>query len=164
MQKGRLKVPPFGCVIQVENPEEILSDKVRALLERPYIKGRDFYDIAFLTRTLDLKPENRLIQRKLTMYQAPFRLSKTIEYYLEIDKLEENNRNELIGALERDLSRFIPPSDLLILKEQHFSQVVMAVRSVFQAIQENGRLELGGFKTREETRKELNAKQKKQHR
>ena len=43
-QRGELRVPPFGSVIQVETPEEILSDKVRALLGRRDIKGRDFHD------------------------------------------------------------------------------------------------------------------------
>jgi predicted nucleotidyltransferase component of viral defense system len=145
IRKGNLKVPPFGCVIQVEKPEEILSDKIRALLERAYVKGRDFYDIAFLTRTLELKPENRLIQRKLSMYEAPFRLSRTIGYYLDIGRLDQKGRDDLTRTLEQDLSRFIPSNDLIALKQQHFSQIVIAVADVFKDIQHNGGLDLSGY-------------------
>lgn len=148
IRKGDLKVPPFGCVIQVETPEEILSDKVRALLERTYIKGRDFYDLAFLTRTLELKPQNRLIQRKLSMYQAAFRLSRTVEYYLQIGELDQSSRRELIRTLERDLSRFVQSNDILTLKQQDFSNIVSAVGGVFRDIQENGGLDLSGYQER----------------
>ncbi|MHC1743176.1 MAG: nucleotidyl transferase AbiEii/AbiGii toxin family protein [Syntrophobacteraceae bacterium] len=145
MQRGGLRVPAFGSIIQVETPEEILSDKVRALLERPYIKGRDFHDMAFLVRTLEVKPENRLIQRKLDMYEAPFRMFRTVEYYLGLDQLGEMDRSDLARTLEQDLSRFVPPNDLLAMKPRSFSQMVAAVTTVFQEIQRNGGLDLGGY-------------------
>ncbi|PIU32454.1 MAG: hypothetical protein COT06_02635 [Syntrophobacteraceae bacterium CG07_land_8_20_14_0_80_61_8] len=145
MQRGRLRLPPYGSIIQVETPEEILSDKVRALLERPYIKGRDFHDLAFLVRTLGLKAENRLIQRKLDLYEAPFRPCRTVDHYLGLDKLGEAARSELAGTLEQDLARFVPGGDLIALKHQHFSQMVTAVVAVFQDIERNGGLDLSGY-------------------
>lgn len=145
LQRGGLRVPPFGCILQVETPEEILSDKVRALLERRYIKGRDFYDLAFLAGTLGVKPDNRLIQRKLELYEAPFQLRRSVAFFLELDRLEEEERNDLSRILEQDLSRFVPANDLLAMKQGSFSRMIAAVVDVFQQIQRNGGLDLGGY-------------------
>ena len=43
LQEGGLKTPGVPVIVNIETAGEILSDKLRALLERPYTKGRDFF-------------------------------------------------------------------------------------------------------------------------
>ena len=52
---GNLIMPYSSSIIMVETPEEILSDKIRALYERKYLKGRDFYDIWWLVNHMRVK-------------------------------------------------------------------------------------------------------------
>ena len=50
--RGEFRIPRPNSVLVVETLEEILSDKIRALLERPYLKGRDIYDVWHLRERL----------------------------------------------------------------------------------------------------------------
>jgi hypothetical protein len=43
-----LDYPPLNPAVRVENPSEILADKITALERRPYLKVRDIWDIYFL--------------------------------------------------------------------------------------------------------------------
>jgi len=45
----------------VQTPAEILSDKIRALLERKYLKGRDFFDLWYLYFVLKTPVETKII-------------------------------------------------------------------------------------------------------
>ena len=45
---GDFRIPRPHAVVVTETPEEILSDKVRSLLERRYLKGRDLFDVWYL--------------------------------------------------------------------------------------------------------------------
>ena len=45
--------------------EEILSDKVQTLLERPYLKGRDIYDVWHLRERLLVPVVRDVVERKL---------------------------------------------------------------------------------------------------
>ena len=49
--EGKLILPYSSSIILTETPEEILSDKIRALYERKYLKGRDIYDIWWIKKT-----------------------------------------------------------------------------------------------------------------
>jgi len=42
---GQLLLPYTSSIVLAETAEEILSDKIRALFERKYLKGRDLFDI-----------------------------------------------------------------------------------------------------------------------
>ena len=50
MREGVLTIPYSSSILTVETPEEILTDKIRALCERTYLKGRDLFDLWFYTR------------------------------------------------------------------------------------------------------------------
>lgn len=54
---GQLILPYTSSIIIAETPAEILSDKIRALYERRYIKGRDIYDIWWLVTQLKTSPD-----------------------------------------------------------------------------------------------------------
>jgi hypothetical protein len=106
---GDFRIPRPSAVLVVETAEEILSDKVRALLERPYLKGRDIFDVWYLTAMLNVTAERDLIERKLRMYATPFQAVRGLEFFMGTST---EARAELIAALERDLSRFLPPEVL----------------------------------------------------
>ena len=50
---GELIMPYSSSIILAETPDEIFSDKIRALYERKYLKGRDTYDIWWLKKQLE---------------------------------------------------------------------------------------------------------------
>ncbi len=91
----------------VESPQEIFADKVVALGLRPYIKGRDVWDIAFLQSRKILLPIE-LIPRKLQDYGAGAATFRT--------NLEE--RAALLQSIETqlqlrdELMRFVRPDQV----------------------------------------------------
>lgn len=124
-----------GSVIaNVETPEEILTDKLRALMERPYTKGRDFFDVWFLTTTLNLRPDVSGLANKLKMYAAPFTLRTPAAIYAAMDRLDEKTRSALNGDLQRDLARFLDAETLTLLEAGGFEDLLGAVQGAFAAV------------------------------
>jgi predicted nucleotidyltransferase component of viral defense system len=74
--------------------EEILAEKVRALMERKF--ARDFYDIWFLIKN-DVKADVGLVNRKLQMHSKKLEFAEFQEVISQV-KL----------AWERDLSPLLP--------------------------------------------------------
>lgn len=60
---GELIMPYASSIILAETPEEILSDKIRALYERKYLKGRDIYDIWWINNQLKVETVWATIQK-----------------------------------------------------------------------------------------------------
>jgi predicted nucleotidyltransferase component of viral defense system len=131
IREGELKIPVLGGVADIETEEEILSDKVRALLQRQYIKGRDFFDIWFLTFSLNTKPNRELIRRKLEAYEAPFTLYRDVEFFTKLDPAESK---EIVKELDRDLGRFLTFDQLQAFRETGYRDIITAVRQLFRQI------------------------------
>jgi len=129
LQQGKfalpLKMPYSSSIILAETPEEILSDKIRALYEREYLKGRDIYDIWWLNKQLKVTPRWAKVREKLTMYQAPFALARTADYFQKSESAPS-----ITGALKRDLPRFLPQNILNIHQEQDFSDFIATLKEV----------------------------------
>ena len=49
-------------------PKELLTEKVAAVFGRPYLKGRDFFDIWYLHHILSTQLDPALLKKKLTDY------------------------------------------------------------------------------------------------
>jgi len=98
-----LPIPP---AVVVESQEEILSDKIVAFGGRNYLKGRDIWDIYFLSYTMDLKIDENikeLVEKKISDYRlGKSRFSKKFKENLDV--LEE--RGEEILNIE--MRRFLP--------------------------------------------------------
>lgn len=135
IQQGVLKVPVIGGVANVETEEEILTDKVRALLERRYIKGRDAFDIWFLTDVLNTKLNEEALRRKLDAYEAPFIPFRDVGFFIDIDT---RRSSEVVTEIDRDLSRFLVPDQLRALRETNYRDIVLSVRRLFSEIRRNG--------------------------
>jgi predicted nucleotidyltransferase component of viral defense system len=132
---GDFKIPRPSAVLVVETKEEILSDKVRALLERPYLKGRDIFDVWYLTAGLNTTAEPELIERKLRMYATPFRAARGLEFFMGAST---EARDGLIAALESDLSRFLPPAVMSVHREGGFRDLLKAVGALAVELRNRG--------------------------
>jgi len=116
--------PPYNPAVQVEQPGEILADKLAALALRPYLKGRDLWDIYFLTMEKNTAIDWDLVDTKLDDYGG------------NRDKLREAShavRSEGAQALADELARFLPPQ----LHEQYhprFDDIAAQVADIAASI------------------------------
>jgi len=122
---GQLVLPYTSSIILAETPGEILSDKIRALFERRYIKGRDIYDIWWIVTQLGIKPNWSITQKKLSMYQARFVPAREVDYFQT-----EASVVEIIQALESDLPRFIPQNIFSAYQGEHFRPFINTLKQV----------------------------------
>lgn len=120
-----------AVIINVETAEEILTDKLRALLERPYTKGRDFFDVWFLTRTLGIRSNSDGLRRKLAMYVAPFTERTPTDFYVGLDRLGTKDRKALEDEIHQELSRFLAADTLDVLTRDGYRDILTAVQETF---------------------------------
>ena len=138
---------PPGRVVNIETVEEIFSDKIRALLERRYLKGRDLYDIWFMTKTLSLTPDIGLVKRKLEMYEHPFALTREPGYFPQLAQNPESDEAARARAeIDRDLSRFIHEDVMKVLRKDSFQPILAATGEAFEKLLGEG-LDLAGYRT-----------------
>lgn len=123
--EGKLIIPYSSSIILVETPEEILSDKVRAVYERDYLKGRDIFDIWWLRKHLNLIPDWTKVRRKLEIYQAPFVPARQADYFQT-----SGSNSSILEALRADLPRFLPQSILSVYQEEDFSNLITVLGEV----------------------------------
>lgn len=120
---GKLVIPYSSSIILAETPEEILSDKIRALYERQYLKGRDIYDIWWINKQLKVTLKWVNVREKLDMYQASFVPAREADYFQKIE-----SASSITGALKRDLPRFLPQNILSIYQEDDFSEFITTLK------------------------------------
>jgi predicted nucleotidyltransferase component of viral defense system len=130
---GQLILPYTSSIILSETPEEILSDKIRALFERKYIKGRDIYDIWWITTYLGTKPDWSLTQKKLSMYQTPFVGVREAGYFQT-----KGSGNAVRDALSSDLPRFIPQNIYAEYRQDNFRQFSETLKNVVVKLLDQG--------------------------
>ena len=130
---GELVLPYSSSIILVETAEEILSDKVKALYERQYIKGRDIYDVWWLTKKLGISPQWSITQNKFEMYQAPFVAAREVDFFRK-----EENLSIITAALELDLTRFIPQNIYSLHREGNFGEFINTLKEVTSGLLNQG--------------------------
>ena len=130
---GKLIIPYSSSIVLAETPEEILSDKIRALYERKYLKGRDIYDIWWLRNQLNVTPEWARIRQKLAMYQISFVPAREGKYFQKKESL-----SSIIDALERDLPRFLPQNIIAVYQEEGFSDFIATLKEVTSELLDQG--------------------------
>ena len=149
LQEGGYKAPGAPVIINVETAEEILSDKLRALMERPYTKGRDFFDLWFLTETLRVGPDSSVLKRKLDMYEAPFTVSTPALFYTRLDTLEGKEKHALVREIHGDLARFLGADVVETLEQDGYRALFMAVQAAFTKIMKEGIIDFSKYPTKE---------------
>ena len=133
---GKLIIPYSSSIILAETPEEILSDKIRALYERRYLKGRDIYDIWWIKKQLKATPTWIKVREKLVMYQAPFVPARGVSYFQQ-----RESTSSIIEALKRDLPRFLPQNIIAMYQEANFSDFITTLREVISILLNQGMTE-----------------------
>lgn len=132
---GEFRVPRPNAVVVVESLSEILSDKIRALLERPYLKGRDIYDVWHLRSALRAPVEKDMIERKFVLYADPFEPRRNSCYFADPspDAVED-----MKTAIREDLSRFLPPEIFAMHQAEGFSSFLDALKKLFSELNDLG--------------------------
>jgi predicted nucleotidyltransferase component of viral defense system len=133
MTVGQLVLPYTSSIVVVETSGEILSDKIRALYERTYIKGRDIFDLWWLVSRLHVKPSWPMVQKKLLMYREEFKAARKPDYFQS-----RISRSEIRDALESDLPRFIPSKVLAVYREEGFKSFIDTVATVTARLLKQG--------------------------
>ena len=132
---GEFRVPRPNAVIVVQTPSEILSDKICALLERQYLKGRDFFDLWYLHSVLKTQVSIKIVERKFTLYRAPFTARRSMNFFTKPAKQDKEMMRE---AIEKDLSRFLPPEVLAVHQAEKYKTFLDAARFVFEQLKDKG--------------------------
>jgi predicted nucleotidyltransferase component of viral defense system len=114
----------LNLVVRVEKPKGILADKAVAVLARPYIKGRDFWDIWFLREVLgtSLSKEDVEIRKylyKVKKWERPPALGG--EYWPSLE--------ELVKILDSDLKRFLQHEELEGLRGERYERILRCVKN-----------------------------------
>jgi predicted nucleotidyltransferase component of viral defense system len=125
---GDFRVPRPNAVVVAETIPEILSDKIRALLERRYLKGRDIFDLWYLRTALNAAADKEMIERKFRMYRWPFQAARDFDFFA--DPLPEV-REKLKTAIRDDLSRFLPPDVLTVHQAEGYTSFLAALQTLF---------------------------------
>ena len=126
---GEFRIPRPNSVLVVETLEEILSDKMRALLERPYLKGRDIYDVWHLRERLRVPVVREVVERKFSCYAAPFTARRQPEWF-------RGAGSDLIDAIESDLARFLAPEVMAVCRNDGYRPFLEAVHGLFRELRE----------------------------
>ncbi len=132
---GEFRVPHAHAVVVAETPAEILSDKVRSLLERRYLKGRDLFDVWHLRSVLKASMDKEIVERKFRMYRAPFIARRDMDYFAVPST---NSKKELRAAIDQDLARFLPPEVLAVHRADGYAAFLEAVQSLFSELKKKG--------------------------
>jgi len=139
MKEGLLTLPFSSSILVVEKPEEILTDKLRALYERPYLKGRDLYDLWFLHSMLGARTNLNQLDRKLKSYIRPFRTVRRATFFLK-----KEARRQLRETLETDLRRFLPSSVYKVLESSDFAKIFQSLEEILNPFIKDGLEDLLG--------------------
>jgi len=133
MKEGVLALPFSSSILVVETPEEILTDKLRVLYERPYLKGRDLYDLWFLHSMLKVQTHLEQLDRKLKSYVRPFRAARRPAFFLK-----KESKKELLEALKTDLRRFLPSSVYKVLETSAFAPIFQSLEETLSPLIKEG--------------------------
>ena len=100
-------------------------------LERPYLKGRDIYDIWHLRERLGVSVVRDMVERKFSCYAAPFTLRRSPDWFEAAD-------SGLKEAIENDLGRFLPPEVMAACRNDGYRPFLNALKGLFRELRESG--------------------------
>ncbi|MDD3492228.1 MAG: nucleotidyl transferase AbiEii/AbiGii toxin family protein [Candidatus Thermoplasmatota archaeon] len=100
-----LTYPPLHPVVRVEEPSEIAADKATALALRPYLKGRDLWDLYYLTAE-----QGHPIPWNLAFQKAEDHGSTRAAFQAMLHKAAHKIRETGAAVLATELQRFLSPA------------------------------------------------------
>lgn len=85
-------------LVMGSTPKELFIEKVMAVIGRPYFKGRDLFDVWYLSEVLKAPWDAKLAEKKLRDYgELPVR-----------NMVEEKLRNASPSLLSNEMNRYLP--------------------------------------------------------
>ena len=106
------------------SPRELLADKVNALAQRAYVKGRDLYDVWFLREGLRVGLDRELVDAKF------------LDYRTERPREALGERLETLVAeqVRAEMARFLPGATRSLLEAEDYTSVLAATRSTIEEV------------------------------
>ncbi len=95
-----------------------------AVTKRPYIKGRDFWDIWFIGNTLKLKASEETVRHRMKIYGLKENLRSSNLRFAQGGWPPEK---ELLCRLNADLKRFLSADQLAWLENTRYQALIKAV-------------------------------------
>lgn len=123
-----LDYPPFNPAVRVEEISEILADKIIALGLREYIKGRDLWDIYFITSQKKQNVPWKLVFQKTQDYKYT-----TSEFKEKLLTNNEKIKKNGVSILINEMQRFLPKT-ILDQYEQEFNNIVNHVIKIVEQV------------------------------
>ncbi|MEN6474910.1 MAG: nucleotidyl transferase AbiEii/AbiGii toxin family protein [Syntrophaceae bacterium] len=133
LSSGKLVMPYSSSIVMVETAAELLSDKIRALFERYYLKGRDIYDIWWLTERLQIVPSWEQTKAKLDMYRSAFVPARSADYFQQ-----ESALKDIIEAIVSDLPRFVPKDIYAVYRNERFKILTDTLQKLTDTLKAQG--------------------------
>jgi hypothetical protein len=130
---GMLAMTYSSSIVVAETAEQLLADKVRAIFERRYLKGRDIYDIWWLRQKAGVLPSWECVRETFSLYRTAFTPARPADYFNR-----KTSQGEIIQALRTDLSRFIPASVFRHYESQGFAGFIDSVNQVTRILLDQG--------------------------
>ena len=103
---------------------ELLADKINALAQRQYVKGRDLYDIWFLVEVLRADLDLELVGQKFRDYGTKRPHARLIERMRGLDA----------ASLGAEMERFQPAPTRRLLASNDYAVVLAAVRRAVEEV------------------------------
>ena len=106
-------------LVRAEEPEEIMADKVAAIAGRPYVKGRDIFDL-WLLQERGIQLDRALVEQKLADYAVP------------ADGLNRNLLRITPEMVSLELERFLPKRYGTLLQGEALESLVAGVKRLLE--------------------------------
>jgi len=121
---ARTLLPAVVPLVITVPAEELLADKVNALAQRPFIRGRDFFDIWFLRGAGGARLSQELVLGKFSDYgtNAPF------------DALAARKRQVSSGLLGKEMAVLLPATQRGLLSKDDYESVLESVRTTIDEV------------------------------
>jgi predicted nucleotidyltransferase component of viral defense system len=127
-----LPFPPLQPAVRVETPTEILADKLLALGCRDYIKGRDLWDIYFLTTEKQVSPPWTLVWQKTKDYHTTRSAVQS-----QLKEVRTHLKKEGAHILSNELQRFLP-STVFASYQTIFKDIIIHINQLLNQMPERG--------------------------
>ena len=108
-------------LVRAEEPEEIMADKVAAIAGRPYVKGRDIFDL-WLLLGRGIKLDHDLVEKKFADYTVP------------PDGLRRNLPRITPEMVRLELERFLPQKFRTQLQGETLESLVGQVKRLIETM------------------------------
>lgn len=125
-----------SIILRVESPTEILADKVIALINRPYLKYRDVWDVNFIETTLRHEIDRSLLWDLVCRKLSDYRISDLAHLPEKLStRIAGLQTRETLDGYKDEISRFIPGKQVeqILRANLHAQMLADSVRLLEEA-------------------------------